>query len=751
MKRILLLAFGLSIAFLSSAQLIDIEIVEHIVHDDTEYVDAQINGGAATSLDGYITYKLYANCTNEDDYVTAVLGDENGELMISLTNENEDFWNHPGGVISGPLNDAFFDFLPMLPFDTHLTLGWNVSSEDPGGTFCDMTRVEDSGAPTFEDFGNGGDLIANSFIGASYFILPGSCDNGYAGADLRVELGQFTVNAAETDINIVLCAQVFTNGEPSENFEDDVFCGLSASTSGEILGCTDDTAINYNENATQDDGSCVYPCALEITENDLTVTDAICFGGNDGSVVVTGTTGGQGTVLFSLDDDDYSANPTINGLTAGDYTMYVIDNEGCTSSVDFAVGSGVEILVSLADISVPSCNGFQDGEICVAVAGGVGSYFLALSEEGLADQNTELCFNGIGAGTYTVYAEDENGCIGSSEQIILNQPNEINLDVNDLSDASCGDVADGCAIALASGGTPPFVYSIEDWIDPTTDNELCGLVPGEYFVDVIDDEGCTTTGGPLTIQGPETVGVNSNSVTDVSCFNSEDGEICVSGFGGNGNYLYSINDCAEFTNSDGCFADLAPGEYTLCAESAGCTGSSTFTVDAPSEITFELVVTEVSEADLCDGETEITNEGGGTGDLTIVWTIDGGDQVVGNTNPNLCSAQSGTVTLTDENGCEVTESWNIIDGIYELENSVVINMYPNPTNGIVNISIEGLSGQDVAVKIINSIGAQVDTIDFGALSGIWNEEIRLDAEANGIYFINLTIGEENISHRVVKN
>jgi len=756
MKRILLSAFVLFFAGIANAQLISVEFEEHYVHDGTVYEDFELG---SVNLDGYITYRLYANVTNADDYVVNVSGNVDNPLSIQLTDPNEQFFQHPGGAAVGPLNSALIGFLPLLAYDSYLTIGYHVDTDNP--TYSSINALGGAGNPWLTNFEEGEGIYSDDFTGLAYFILPGA-ENGVAGDDLRVSIGQFTTNNAdEFNMNLSFAGnvQVFTNGVPSDDSQDDFYYAFATTAEGG-LGCTDPAADNYDPIATVDDNSCEYPCTIALDTTDLVITDASCFGAFNGSVNVSAVTGAQGSVLHSANNGPFVVSSLFNGLPAGNYVYQVRDAEGCIASAPYTIGEGIEIVITAngADSNNPSCFGFSDGQVCVEITGGVAPYLTSIATEDFSDESSELCFTGLPSANHVVFVQDANGCVENSTAIALNDPLQMGISLSALSPASCGDVADACGIALATGGVPTITYEIEGWIEPQAGNNLCGLLPGmDYTVIATDANGCTVSGMLTGITGPAQVGVNANSITDVTCFGSEDGGICVSGFGGNGNFSYSIGECENFEFNNVCFDALAEGDYVICAESDGCTGSDTFTVDAPNAIQYDVTPSEenagVSEVGACDGMFEVINEGGGTGNLTIVWTLADGTQVVGNTIDGLCETEMGDVinlTISDENGCESSEDFLMAIGLYELKNNIQISMFPNPTNGIVNLSIEGLAGQAVSAKVLNSIGAEVQSTDFGTLSGIWNNEISLMGQASGVYFLNVIVGNESISHRIIK-
>jgi len=100
-----------------------------------------------------------------------------------------------------------------------------------------------------------------------------------------------------------------------------------------VFGCNDSNAINYDTTATIDDGSCVY-CNLTI--DSLIISNASCFGDNNGWVVVN-SLGGTSPLQYSLGGGLSQNNGTFAYLTAGTYYIDVTDVNNCTSNQSFII------------------------------------------------------------------------------------------------------------------------------------------------------------------------------------------------------------------------------------------------------------------------------------------------------------------------------------------------------------------------------------------------------------------------------
>jgi hypothetical protein len=91
----------------------------------------------------------------------------------------------------------------------------------------------------------------------------------------------------------------------------------------EIAGCTDMAADNYDSTATDNDGSCTYCSTFALSIDSQ--TDATVNGACDGTVSISGS---GGTAPYNV---SYTFNPS--AVCAGTYTVTGTDANGCTASI----------------------------------------------------------------------------------------------------------------------------------------------------------------------------------------------------------------------------------------------------------------------------------------------------------------------------------------------------------------------------------------------------------------------------------
>jgi hypothetical protein len=87
-------------------------------------------------------------------------------------------------------------------------------------------------------------------------------------------------------------------------------------------------------------------------------------------------------------------------------------------------------------------------------------------------------------------------------------------------DPSCFGDCNGDILATPSGGVAPYTFQ---WVDETgnpigsNSNQLNGLCPGNYGVQVTDANGCTPALSAVSITEPADITLSA-TISDVSCF-----------------------------------------------------------------------------------------------------------------------------------------------------------------------------------------------------------------------------------------
>ena len=86
-----------------------------------------------------------------------------------------------------------------------------------------------------------------------------------------------------------------------------------------------------------------------------------------------------------------------------------------------------------------------------------------------------------------------------------------------------------------------------------------------------------------------------------------------------------------------------------------------------------------------------------------------------------------------------------------LENSSFTNLdvYPNPSRGVFNVSFDLDNRQNVYLSITNYIGEVIFTEELKDQEGQYNKTIDLGKKANGIYILNITTNNQNINQKIV--
>lgn len=365
-----------------------------------------------------------------------------------------------------------------------------------------------------------------------------------------------------------------------------------------------------------------------------------------------------GSSPFDFTFTDGAINYTRTGFYSGDTiqvtplvnTIYsfvsIIDSFGCSRNSGFIGGAQVIIQPSINITSVnvanPSCFGGGNGTITVNANGGVSP--LSYSINGGSTTQLSNVFPGLSAGNYNVVVTDGFGCSQTyaGNPVVIGQPTDI-VHTSTTADASCANVFDGTITISASGGTPPYSYSLNG--GPTQlGNVFTGLGANTYNITVVDNNGCTDTSSAI-VGNTYIISLDTVSQTDVSCFGFADGAVTVQVIGGIPPYSYSLNGITFQTSNT--FTGLSAGSYTLTGrDSKGCTEFVTVNILQPNPV---AVTVDSITSLLCYGSPTgaiYITPSGGTGPYTFNWSN-------ATSLEDLTGVTGGTynVTVTDSKGC----------------------------------------------------------------------------------------------------
>lgn len=398
-----------------------------------------------------------------------------------------------------------------------------------------------------------------------------------------------------------------------------------------------------------------------------------CFGGFDGSIVVTPN---GGTPPYTYTWSNGMVSQMVFNLPAGFYSLTITDANGCTAFGNSVIVEPVQIAVAVFDTASTTCSSC-DGSIHSSVTGGSAPYSFLWSNGSTVPNPTNLC-----VGNYNLTLTDMNGCSASANGTIT-APNNLSATIT-ATDIDCDHPTSNATLTISNGSPPYFVY----WGDNTADTSLVSnvihhsysmysgstaqLLSIAYFDsihcnafinDTINNNGLVTI--VSLVQQPNCGGPN----TGILAANPSQGSPPYF-------YLWSTGSTADTINN------LSSGNYSLTVtDSTGCTATHATTLNASSSLSATAIGTSASCINLNVGSATIYASGGTPG-YTYLWGT-----VPPQTTATATNIAPGhyDFTVTDALGCMVANSANIAFSSYSFYTYIGLT---SPSNcGINNGSL----------------------------------------------------------------
>ena len=449
--------------------------------------------------------------------------------------------------------------------------------------------------------------------------------------------------------------------------------GTYNATVRDSLGCTDE--LENIEILTPD------PISVSVSSEDVSCTSA-----SDGSasvVTVSGGTASSGEYGFSWQNSQginlwpanlSAVNATVNGLFPGSYQLEVEDDNGCTTVYSpVTIGEPSPITVDLSILSDYngvdiSCFGYSDAVILANAGGGTGLYTFEWFNS--TNPNDIRTFTSAAFDTlslipqdvYSVTVTDDRGCT-AEDNITVNQPDQITVGFENVTNIRCEGNNDGQATATYTGGLGFGNYAVS-WFDSDANvisliAQATNLSAGNYSATYTDNNGCVGT-GLININYSELFSINNtDDTTSVSCLGDIDATFNFNVSGGWLPYTYDWND--PLNQQLATAVGLAPGQWytNIITDANNCVIVDSVYVTSPID------VVEVSTYSITDNDCYEDNSGaitveviGGTPTYQFEWS--GANGTVGN-NQNINGLSNGTYNLvvTDLYGCEHTSTYTV--------------------------------------------------------------------------------------------
>ncbi|MCF8424595.1 MAG: hypothetical protein K9H41_09640, partial [Bacteroidia bacterium] len=682
-------------------------VLEQMNTGQTYYI--QVSGNTATSTDANFTVNVDNDIDCNDCF-------RNGTLVVNPLPINGQY--APGTLVNfcfhiDQFQQANVNWLHGVQFN--FGAGWNLSTLVPAAV---TAAAPTTGSWAYYPGGCTSTATGNFFGAGFYFnrsiqdILGGEGPvNANPGNNFGDALGNTTnspYNVSNSIWNFCVTIRTSTLCSPGS----DLSLTINTSGDGESGGWTDAGCIGDPPTTFVAYSACCPPTVAG--------TSITCNGGATGSATATpvGVSGPytyvwSGPGGFTSTTTAVAGANSVSGLTAGIYTVTVLDLNFCSSTSTINITQPAVLPVTASSTNSIICLGGSTtlnggGASTYVWTGGVtngvafsptstASYtVIGTSAAGCTNtavksitvnptptitvnSNAPFCAGGTlsltasGASTYTWSGSALTTTTGSAvttanpatgtysvtgtSTLGCQSSNTISVVINPKPAATLSFTNPTCGlnngiITIIPANTVP-ISTITSTSGTVTGQTITGLGAGSPTITLTSNLGCTfTVSATLTMTpGPSSIAITP---TNATCGNNN-GSFTFSGSGGTPAYTYAINNGAFSATSP--TTGLAPGTYSVTVKDAnGCLLTQTTSIVAISTPT---AISGNSSPASCAGATgsyTVTGVSGGV--ATYSYSIDNGALSTSTVITNL-SQGTHSITVQDANGCTFATTFSV--------------------------------------------------------------------------------------------
>jgi gliding motility-associated-like protein len=451
-------------------------------------------------------------------------------------------------------------------------------------------------------------------------------------------------------------------------------------------------ANNYTGVVTDANG-CVTSSSITIAQPQALIMTASshsnisCFGGTNGQII-TAVQGGSPGYTYSWTPSQSGNNGVLGGLSAGGYSLVVIDSKTCSINANFIITEPSALTSTYT--SVEAKCGLINGSATVTVGGGTPAY--TMNWNTAPAQQGSVAINMAPGSNWQCVITDLNGCSITQTVNVNNAPSPI-FSAPVVTKPTCFGLQNGSIVVNYTSGTGPYTVSWSNPISQVTTTtaltqSVAGVAQGAYTATLTDVNGCTTSqqinvGTPSILNLIPTLG-------QTICYGTST-QISATGQGGTSPYTYTWTPTAFVGGGPHTINPTVNSSYqVMVGDANGCTkGPAVININVTPEL---LLVTPTTQTLCHSGAAFLVPSfsslgNGSVNTFTYSWT----PPAAGNTNSITVignaplGVTTATYALTVTDGCTIPDAQTVF--------TVVTN--PLPTVNLTASSREECAPADI--------------------------------------------------------